>query len=334
MIKSVEFRKKKDKSWQKLEYLLSQADKRGLASLTPQELEEIASLYRMTASSLHVVRAICLDESLNKYLESLVIRAFFVVYASSPKQINPLSDFFLNQFPCLFRKYFLCHLVAFVIMLLGVIAGFWATLADPSNYFAFVDKQYAQGRTPFASYETMKKSLESGRDISQAEKTLFFSQLFTHNTKVGFMTFTLGIALGVPTFFLLVMNGGILGAMGAAFYMHNLSPQFWAWILAHGVTELLAVILCAGAGFIMAMGVLLPGKHGRLQNLKMAAKEAGLTVMGTVPMFLLAGIIEAFFRQTYLPDSIRFSFAGVTLLFWIVYLGLVGKKQECFVQLH
>jgi uncharacterized membrane protein SpoIIM required for sporulation len=142
------------------------------------------------------------------------------------------------------------------------------------------------------------------------------------------MTFTLGIALGIPTFFLLVMNGGILGAMGAAYHLHNLGGPFWAWILPHGVTELLAVILCAGSGFILAMGLLRPGKYGRVVNLKIAAKDAGLIVMGTIPMFLIAGIIEAFFRQTSLPDSIRYFFALTTLVFWIFYFGIWGAEKN------
>jgi hypothetical protein len=179
MIKSVEFRQKRDKSWKKLESLLTRVEKHGFSDLSPLELEELGSLYRMAASSLQVVRTISLDQSVHHYLESLVMRAFFVIYATSPKQTNPIGNFILRQFPQLVRKYFLHHFVAFVMMLLGCIAGFWATLADPVNYFAFVDKAHAQGRTPFTSRENLQKVLESGRNLSDAEKTYFFSFLFS-----------------------------------------------------------------------------------------------------------------------------------------------------------
>ena len=322
MIKSVEFRKKRDKSWQRLDYLLQKVKERGgFKQLQPQELEQLASLYRLTASSLQVVRSISLDESLHQYLQSLVTRGFFVVYGTAPRQTNPVGTFFVQQFPELVRKYFLYHLVAFTVLALGIVAGFWTTLVHPSYYFSFVDPAYAQGRTPFSTRQKLEKSLQGGRDTNQAQRAYFFSYLFTHNTKVGFLTFTLGVALGLPTLFLLLTNGGLLGAMAAAFHLHGLSGPFWAWILPHGITEFLAVILCAGSGFIIALGILRPGKYGRLSNLKIAAQDAGMTVMGCVALFLVAGIIEAFFRQTALPDSIRYLFAMATALFWLLYLG-------------
>ncbi len=330
MIKSVEFRSKRDSLWLRLEKLL---DKIGtsnrLSRLTPQELEEFTSLYRMTASSLHVARSISLDQNLHKYLENLVTRAYFCIYGFPAKQSHTIGDFFTTQFPQLIRKYIIYHAIAFTLVIIGIIAGFWATLYDPGNYFAFVDEELAAGRTPFASRAQLAEVLTAGREADDAQKTYFFSFLFTHNTRIGLMSFSLGIALGLPTIFLMVQNGGMLGAMAAAYHIHDLDGPFWAWILPHGITEFLAIILCAGAGLILALHLLRPGQYGRLANLKKAGRDAGLIAIGTVPLFLIAGLIEAFFRQTSLPDEVRYFFAILTLLGWIFYFTQCGKaKQE------
>ncbi|NUM35086.1 MAG: stage II sporulation protein M [Candidatus Brocadiae bacterium] len=328
MLKSVEFRKKRDKSWTKLEEYLQKGEKKGLRSFSPQELEELVSLYRMASSSFYVARSISLDKSLNAYLQALVSRAYFLIYGHTPKGTNPVSHFFMEQFPQIVRKYFLYHFVAMILFVMGMVAGFWATMHNPGNYFAFIDAELAQGRTPFASKEELQKALQSNQNMELDKKTLFSAFLFTHNTKVGFLSFSCGIALGLPTTFLMVQNGSMLGALGAAYHKHHLDIGFWAWILPHGITEILAIIFCAGSGFVLAMGIIKPGKYGRVYALKSVGQEAGLMVAGTIPMFFFAGIVESFFRQTSLPDGIRYLFALVTLVFWILYLGFYKRPER------
>ncbi len=328
MIKSVEFRKKRDFLWKRLEELLNKIGPNyNTKKLSPQELEELSKLYRLSVSSLYIARTITLDQNLLNYLQSLVIRGYFCIYGRATRQ-NTISNFFLQQFPNLVRKYILYHAVAFFLILSGIIAGFFTTCDDPSNFFAFVEEKKTIGRTPFDSKESLAEILKGGRTSSEAEKTLFFSQLFSHNAKIGFISFALGIGLGIPTIFLMVINGGSLGALAAAYHLHKLDGPFWAWILPHGITEFLAIILCAGAGFILAVNLLRPGLYGRLHNLKIAAQDAGLIVMGSVPIFLIAGYIEAFFRQSYLPDIVRYFVALVTVLLWYIYFSKTGTRKE------
>jgi uncharacterized membrane protein SpoIIM required for sporulation len=59
-----------------------------------------------------------------------------------------------------------------------------------------------------------------------------------------------------------------------------------------------AVILCGGAGLVVARSLVFPGRHGRLANLARQGREAGVLVLGAVALFFVAALIEGIFRQT------------------------------------
>ncbi len=73
------------------------------------------------------------------------------------------------------------------------------------------------------------------------------------------LCFAVGFVAGVPVVIILLINGLMLGAFAALFASRGLSLDFWGWVLPHGVTELMAVVFCAGAGLVLAHALIFPG---------------------------------------------------------------------------
>lgn len=104
--------------------------------------------------------------------------------------------------------------------------------------------------------------------------------------------------------------------------MHHekgVAVELWAWLLPHGVTEITAVVLCGGAGLMLGMALLRPGYQTRADSLKAAGKEAVRLVLGVLPMFILAGFVEGFVRDSHLSTETRFACASGFALFWMIY---------------
>ena len=80
VLKSSEFRKGREAGWRELEGLVTRVERRGVRSLSLDELQRLPILYRAALSSLSVARTIALDRNLLLYLESLALRAFLAVY--------------------------------------------------------------------------------------------------------------------------------------------------------------------------------------------------------------------------------------------------------------
>lgn len=323
-IYSAEFRRQREDVWRELEELVTRVERKGLRSLGADELGRLPILYRATLSSLSVARDISLDKNLIEFLEVLSSRAYLCVYGSRERATGVLREFFAARFPQAVRA-IAPHLgVATAVLVLGAAVGYAMVASDSERFYAFVPAQYAQGRDPAASTAKLREPLYHSEGVGGTLAS-FASFLFTHNAKIGMMCFALGFAIGIPVLFLLLTNGLILGAFAALYASRGMGGEFWAWVLPHGVTEMLALLLCAAGGLVLGQRVLFPGAYGRLRSLGRAGREAGTVVAGAVAMFFIAGLIEGIFRQTVHDVTARTAMVGATALLWIAYFALAGR---------
>lgn len=326
-LKSVEFRREREKDWRRLEELMDKADRIGLHRMSAREVASLPVFYRGVLSSLSVARAISLDANLLTYLDNLANRAFIRVYGVRHRLGEAFLRFLVFSFPAEVRSFRWLFLLAASFMLLGVGTGFFQTMSDPDNFYQFVAPGYAQGRDPAATTEELRACLFDEEATLWGGLAHFASFLFTHNAQIGIFSFALGIVLGVPVFYILFTNGQILGAIAALYHQRGLSLEFWGWILPHGITELCALLLCGTAGLVLAKAVILPGPYTRTAALARQGRRAGMIILGCVVMFALAGLIEGFFRQLVDSTPVRYAVAGLTLVLWSLYFSLAGRNR-------
>lgn len=327
-LKSYSFRRERERTWRELESLVAKTESGGVRSLSPNEVMRLPGLYRATLSSLSVARSISLDRNVVEYLEALAARAYFCVYGARSGLPEAIGRFFRVGFPDAIRRARWHIFISALCMALGIAIGFALVSQDDDWFYTFMPAELAGGRTPTASTEYLRSTLYDAGETSAERLNLFASFLFSHNAKIGMMCFALGFALGAPVVLLLVYNGLTLGAFLALFDSRGLLVEVCAWLLIHGVTELLAVIVCGGAGLVLAESLAFPGRHTRLANLALKGRMATRIVMGAVIMFLLAALLEGFGRQLINDPAWRYGIALTTLLFWAGYFGLTGRGQS------
>jgi uncharacterized membrane protein SpoIIM required for sporulation len=325
-LRSVEFRREREATWRELEDLLAAADRRGLRTLSAEQLARLPHLYRATLSSLSVARSISLDLALTAYLENLVGRAYFVVYGSRQHLRRQLADLVTWQLPAAIRRARWHILAAALVIVTAAIAAFRLTSADMDYYYVFVG-DLAQGRTPAAPTAELREGLYH-TETGSAMLATFAASLFSHNARIGILAFATGFVAGLPTLWLLFYNGLVVGSFAALFHARGLGVDLWAWMLPHGVTELTAVVLCGAAGFQIAHGLVFPGARTRLDSLREHGRSAALVVVTAVAMLFIAGLIEGVFRQTVTSVPIRIAVAATTAAWWIYYFGFVGRGRE------
>lgn len=325
-MRSVEFRREREATWKALEDVIAAADKRGLRTLSAEQLARLPHLYRATLSSLSVARSISLDRALTEYLENLVGRAYFVVYGTRQHLRHQLRDFVCWKLPATVRRARWHVAAAAIVMLAAAIAAFQLTADDMDYYYAFAGEM-AQGRTPASSTAELREELyrtESGSGVLAT----FAAGLFSHNSRVGILAFATGFVAGLPTLLLLFYNGLVLGAFVALFHSRGLAIDLLGWMLPHGVTELTAVVLCGAAGFQLAHALVFPGARSRMDSLREHGRAAAVIVVGAIGMLFIAGMIEGVFRQTVTSVPIRYAVVAATSAWWIYYFGFVGRGRS------
>ncbi|MCA9097758.1 MAG: stage II sporulation protein M, partial [Planctomycetaceae bacterium] len=185
-------------------------------------------------------------------------------------------------------------------------------------------------RMPGTTPEKLQEALRYGRDQGGAEKFVFASFLFSHNFQVGLLSMALGVLAAVPTIFLIGYNGMILGAFAALHHKSGIALEMWAWILPHGITELLAIVFCGGIGLMLGTSVVCPGNRTRMDSLSRAGIESGWIALGCGGMLVFAAVVESYLRQSHLSMVPRLVFAAATAIFWIFYIayGFFEKPEN------
>ncbi len=308
--------------WQRLIEILDRIDRHGLPGLSSLELLEFGRLYRRAIAELSFSRAHGLDPNLTQYLNQLVGRAYGYVYLAEKKKISEITHFFLHDFPATARALWPHIALATAISL--VAAFFAASLVGAHLDMAWVILP--------AEFKDLIQHLVERHCVPQdwmpfSIRSLTSSQIMTNNISVAFFAFAGGILLGIGTIYILIINGLLLGAIAAGIAQQCGSLNFWAFVAPHGVIELPAIFISAGAGLVLGYALINPGDYDRKTALKLAARQALTLVLGVVVLLVIAGIIEAFFSPTLIAEPIKFLFAfGVGLLL-IGYFFVMPLRQ-------
>ena len=329
LLRSSEFRRRREQDWRELEVLIGGVEKRGITSLSPEELQSLPLLYRSAVSSLSVARSIALDRNMLAYLENLSLRAFLVVYGPRTTLWDGIAQFFGYQFPAAVRKAWPYLLIAIAATMAGVLAGFLLTAANEDWFSTLVSSGLAGGRGVESTRdELLKHEIFAPWEGGAPALALFANTLFQHNTMIGILAFSLGLAAGIPTILLMIYNGLTIGAFVALHYNRGLSFEFLGWLSIHGVTELTAVWLCGAGGLLIADKILFPDRYSRMQSLAIHGRIAARIGLGAIFLFLAAAILEGGFRQLVQSTELRYAIGWGMGLVWLIYFVRAGRSGD------
>jgi uncharacterized membrane protein SpoIIM required for sporulation len=309
-----DFVSRKREAWDQLTALIDKANgKGGVRALSRDEILALGPLYRRASSDLAYARAHAINKDLILHLNGLVGRAHALLYnaETSGSPVASLLNFYLHEFPTLLQKRSKFFASALLLSVLSGLFAYWLVLSNPEKLWLFIP-------------ESLRSSMEVWKEgkVSSAANVDMAAGLMTHNLLVGLVAFAGGVAAGIPTVVMMFANGAMLGAMAALMTQVHKHNTFWPGILPHGIAELTAIFICGGAGLQIGMSLLMPGDYRRSDAFRLAGAEAIKLVIGTIPLFIFAGVIEGMFSHLPIAPPLRYAFAGVNGVLWYLYLFL------------
>ena len=320
--------KERNERWDRLSGLVAQAHRHGLASLTADELDELAILYRQATTALARARTEDRHPELINYLNQLVGQAHACIYTSYRRSRVRLGYLFAVEVPVTFRRNWRYVAAAFAITLAAATFAYamitldyrWTTvfLWEP---FAAAVEDFVQSGKPAGEYFAERAEVLGGTNLSA-----FFMR---HNIVVALGAFALGVTLGLGTICMLAANGLMLGTFLAIGAHHGRLIDLVAVVIPHGAIELTALFIAGGAGLMIGHALVAPGDMYRRDALRLAAVQAVKLVLGTIPMFVVAGLIEGLVspehRGLLEHNSTRILLGLLTLALPLLYL-LFGDR--------
>ena len=305
--------------WENLTRLLDILDSGNVRQLRRQDLQEVGRLYRAAASDLARGRAEFPDPELIQYLNSLVSRAHGKIYQIKGSKVKNIIDFYRRGFPRAVRESGAAINAALVVFLVAVIWGFAETILYPAFSQLLIPPQ-------------MINSIEQGQMWTRmivTIKPLASSYIMTNNISVTLAAMAFGIFWGVGTLYIMLVNGLLLGTVAAYCHWFGMSVDFWSFVVPHGLIELACIIISGGAGFSLGWALVAPGDYRRRDALIIAGKRGVKLILGTVPVLVVAGIVEGFISPLpTISPAVKFTLGILLFVALMSYLLAGGRDRK------
>lgn len=154
-----------------------------------------------------------------------------------------------------------------------------------------------------------------------------FLAITLNNIYVALQVFIMGAFFAVGSVFLLMSNGIMVGVFQYFFVDQGLFRESFLTIWVHGAIEISSIVIAGAAGLVMGSGLLFPGTFSRRKAFARSARAGFKIMLGTVPLFIIAGFIESFLtRQTQIQDAIRLAFILLCFAFIVWYYWYYPRK--------
>lgn len=244
------------------------------------------------------------------YLNNLASALHNQIYRNKRESISRLVTFWTQEIPQTIWEARHALMASFIIFVISVTIGLVSQLGDDSFARLILGDQYVD-----MTLDNIAKGEPMAVYDSGAETEMFLG-ITWNNVKVSFMVFVMGVFTSLGTGFLLFQNGVMVGSFQTFFFQQGLGFESMLAIWLHGTLEIWAIIVSGAAGITLGNGWLMPGTYGRLTSFMMAARRGLKIIVGTVPVFVMAGFLEGFAtRHTEWPTWLRLTIIGASALF-------------------
>jgi uncharacterized membrane protein SpoIIM required for sporulation len=275
-------------------------------------------LYQQASGHLAHARAAYDDAGLHARLTAVVAEANAAIYGARERSGRAVVRFFADTFPAAVwasRRFIL--VAAACLFVPAIVVGAWLQAStDALDTVVSPSEQVELRESDFVDYYSSQPAEQ------------FSVLVLTNNIRVSLVAFALGCLACLPGVAILAYNGLNVGVVGAVFVDAGDPGTFLGHIAPHGFLELTAIVITAAAGLRVGWALLVPGDRRRGDAVADEGRRAIVLVLGCLPVFVVAGLLEGFVTPADLPLGLR---ALVGFAAWVAFLSWVlgrGRALE------
>jgi uncharacterized membrane protein SpoIIM required for sporulation len=317
-----EFIQQREAEWKRLETLIQ--SRRGHAPLPAREVHDLGKLYRAITSDLALARRDFPQQQVTLYLNQLLTRTHAYLYQRNNNNLSDLLETFRTGIPQVFRQTAWFTLAGFLLFLIPSLVGFWLAYSNP-------DVAQPLG---LEAQRVILAENDIWTDIPPEERSVAASAILTNNIRVALLAFAGGVTFGLFTVYVLVTNGLTIGAIFGLAAHYGMGGALFDFVIGHGVIELSVIFMAGGAGLQLGWALLNPGPYTRKDALVVATRRALLLAVASIPLLIIAGLIEGFSSPSALPTLVKIGVglvSGGLMFAWLLGAGRKPAVQDSVV---
>jgi uncharacterized membrane protein SpoIIM required for sporulation len=283
-------------------------------NLTGAEADELTRLYQATAGDLSAVRSAAPEPSLISRLSVILASARVWLTGAHGASTADVRVFFVRTLPAaMYRVRWWGVIVTLTVVLLATLSGWWTVNHEESlELIGSPEVRAAIAEEEFASYYT------------EFDSTSFGAQVWTNNAWLAAQCIAFGIT-GIYPLFLLYNTVLQLGVIGAVMAEHDALNIFFQLIIPHGLLELSAVFVAAGAGLRLFWTMLVPGNRTRTAALAQEGRTTFVVAAGITIALFASGLIEGYVTGSTMPWAIKIVIGVIAFTGFWAYIFVAGR---------
>lgn len=316
-MKPNELTKLRKRDWEELSTLADRA-RGNLGGMSEADLRRMGALYRAATSDLALARRDFAGHEVTVYLNQLVGRVYPLIYRGEPLALRRLGKFYATEYPRLFRsvaRYMVCAALLFYgpALLLYLITLF--------------DVEAAKVAVPEDVYRHARSGFQWWRDLNNANQ-VGSAVIMTNNIRVALLAFAGGMLAGLMTVYITISNGLSIGGVFGVMQHYGEAGALAEFVIGHGVLELNEITMASASGLMIGHAMLQPGLLSRGNALMAAARKAAKLLVGSLPLLVIAGLIEGFISPSEsIPAAVKYAIGSGSGIALYGYL-LLGAKSR------
>src|SRR5216117_542812 len=309
------FVQKKRDGWEAFRTTALRMERTGVEGLAADEIPVFAAQYREVAADLARARTYQVDPRVITYLERVVTAGHNALYRARGTERTPVLHYILRDFPAAVVQSWRYVLLAFLLFSVPAGIGYVMIRERPE-----LGEELMPGMV--ARAEAAAENLTEGRgyaETSKEDRPEMAAFIIQNNIGVSFVAFIGGVTGGLLTAWLLYTNGMMLGLGLGLFQNYHAARYLLAFVLGHGVLELTAIFISAGAGFRLAKAMIAPGDRTRKDALVLEGRIAARMIGAVVTLLAIAGTIEGLLSASAAAPIWKYGVSAATAVLLVLY---------------
>lgn len=300
--------------WQALSDEVARAP--GRAQATTADALRTLEAYRTLARDLGSARELLPGSAATAALEGAYARLHLAI--SRPPRFGRSGwvTLFRDQLPAAVRSVRSLTLWIALLLVTSALAGWWLISSYPELIGLIASDRMISG--------VEHGHLWTDQLLNVAPSSVLSAQIFSNNAVVTTGAFCAGLFFGLGTFYMIALNGLMVGGLLAFTHQHGLMLALVRFMLAHGPVELSVMCLAGAAGTALGESLIRPTRPTRAQSFRACAEHLGPLLVACVLLLLGAGLIEGFISpDPRFPIPVRLS---IGLGYWVLMLLFLSGK--------
>lgn len=277
--------------------------------------------YRVLARDLAIARHLMPGSRVARFLEGRYLQAHALLARPAHAFLADLRTLLVDEVPAITRELRAYILSIAALLLLSGLAGAWLIATYPEL-------------VTLVASEDVIWTVESGElwidDIVNVVPSAMMSVgILANNVTVTLFAYCVGVIFGLGTFYIIAMNGFMIGGLFAFTHQHDLSQRLLEFVAAHGPVELTTICLAGAAGAMLGESLIRPRERSRAESFRSTVSRTSRYLIFCALLLAGTALIEGFISPNpTFPLASRIVIGAATLMIAILAMtGLLYRRR-------